>query len=286
MTDERRLVIVSGKGGVGKSAVAASTALTAHRRGARVLALAMSGDGGGLAAHLGVPPLEFEPREDRPGLSTSVVNRSKALVEYLQVQVGLPPIMAFGPAVRAFDALASAAPAVREIVTMGKVLWEVKREVWDLVVVDAPPTGQIGSYLRAARSITELVPSGRIREQAAWMEHILAEPGATNLTLVTLAEELPTSETVEALTWLRKEEVVGETTVMTNRLLPPLDHASANLPSGRAGDAARLHLSLYTEQQRWLDRLPPDIRLPYLFGTMTPTEVSALLADTLEEVLP
>ena len=282
MTD-RRLVIASGKGGVGKSAVAAATALAAHRAGAQVLAIAMAGDGGGLAAHLGVAPLRFEIREDRPGLSTSVVDRTKALIEYLQVQVGLPSIIGFGPAVRAFDALASSAPAIREIVTMGKVLWEVKRQQWDLVVVDAPPTGQIGSYLRSARTISELVPSGKIREQAAWMETILSEPDATELLLVNLPEELPTSETLDTLEWLDSEKLVSSRTVVTNRILPVLDWRGEELPNGRAGDAARLHLDLQSEQQRWLEELPPDRQLPFLFGTVTPSEVAAILSEHIEE---
>lgn len=242
----------------------------------------MTGDGGGLAAHLGAPPLVFAPREDRPGLFTSVVERTKALREYLHLQVGLPPIVAFGPAVRAFDALASTAPGVREIVTMGKVLWDVKREEWDLVVADGPPTGQIGSYLRAARTMSELVPTGRIREQAAWMEKIMLEPGVADLALVTLAEELPTSETLETLEWLGQEEVVANTTVLANRILAPLEWSGDALPAGKAGEAARLHMSVTSEQARWLETLPPERSLPFMFGTMTPTEVAARLADEIE----
>jgi len=279
--NERRLVIVSGKGGVGKSAVTAAVALAAHRSGARVLAMAMS-SGGGLSAHLGVPPLQFEPREDRPGLFTSLVDRTRALIEYLQVQVGLPSIIGFGPAVRAFDALASSAPAVREIVTMGKILWEVKREQFDLVVVDAPPTGQIGSYLRSARTISELVPSGKIREQAGWMQTILNEPDATELMLVNLPEELPTSETQDTLDWLGRELLVSRTTVVTNRILPILEWDGERLPTGPAGDAARLQLDLQSEQQRWIAELAPDRRLPFLFGTMTASEVAALLSERVE----
>jgi anion-transporting ArsA/GET3 family ATPase len=272
------VVVVSGKGGVGKSAVAAATALAAQRTGMKVLALAMTGDGGGLAGHLGVAPLTFEAREDRPGLSTLVVDRTKSLVEYLQVQVGLPPIIAFGPALRAFDALASAAPAIREIVTMGKVLWEVKREAWDLVVADGPPTGQIGSYLRAARSISELVPSGRIRDQAAWMEQIMLEPGAGVLRLVTIPEELPTTETEETIAWLEREQVVSSVELVANRVFEPLEWQGP-IPAGRAGEAAALHMALQTEQTRWLERLTPDRTLDFLFGMMTPSEVAARLAD-------
>lgn len=276
-----QLVLVSGKGGVGKSAVAAAIALASHRRGRRVLAIAMTGHGDGLAAHLGAAPLTFALREERPGLSTAVVDRTKALVEYLHVRVGIPQLMAFGPALKAFDALASGAPAVREIVTMGKVLWEVRRGEWDVVVADAPPTGQLGSFLRAPRSIQELVPVGKIRDQAEWMESILLDADSCRLDLVTTPEELPTTETLETLEWIRREQVVGRCDVTANRVLHALETAGP-LPAGRAGDAARLHLSIQNEQAIWLETLPPAHRLPFLFGMMTPTEVAARLADEVE----
>lgn len=273
------LVLVTGKGGTGKSAVAAALALAAQRSGRKVLAVAMEGNGTGLAAHLGSPPLKPEPSEVRPGLWALRIDRGRSLLEYLKVQVGLPPLLILGPAVRAFDALASAAPAVREIITIGKVLWEVKRESWDVVVADAPPTGQIGSYLRAARTISELVPSGRIREQAAWMEGLLAERCV--LCVVVLPEELPVNESLELREWLAREGVVGSVMAAANRVLPPMEVPS-DLPEGPTGDAARLHRALVTEQRRWLEVLSPDRTLPYLFGLMTPTEVAARLADEVD----
>lgn len=285
MIDLGSLVLVSGKGGVGKSAVTAAIAIAGQRSGARVLAIATE-SGSGLSSHLGGIPLEFEPTEITDGLSALRIDRSKALAEYLQLQAGVPPLIAFGPALRAFDALALAAPGVREIVTIGKILWEVRRHTWDLVVVDAPPTGQVASYLRAPGTITELVPAGRIREQAAWMGEILRNADQTSLLLTTLAEELPTAETCEALDWLGEERVVDRVAIVTNRLLPDLGFPADTLPSGRAGDAARLHVSLYREQQRWLETLPPDHRLPFLFGLMTPAEVAARLADELERWKP
>lgn len=278
---DKRLVIVSGKGGVGKSAIAAAIALAAHRSGRRVLAISMVGTGGGLASHLGAGALGFAPAEIQPGLHAATIDRSKALIEYLQVQAGIPALATFGPIARAFDALASAAPAVREIVTMGKVLWEVRTADWDLVVADGPPTGQVGSFLRAPKSITELVVAGRIQEQAGWMREILSNADDSELVIATVPEELPTSETRETLDWLGAEGVVGHHTVIANRVLPEL--AVERIPNGKAGEAARLHLSLWADQSRWLNELPPDIDLPFLFGVRTPTEVSSLLADALEE---
>ena len=274
-----RLVVVSGKGGVGKSAVAAATALDHHRRGRTVLAVSMVGTGGGLASHTGAGALGFEPIEVFPGLHALTIDRSRALIEYLRVQVGLPPFAALPPVIRAFDALAATAPAVREIVTIGKVLWEVKRDHWDVVVADGPPTGQIGSFLRAPTSISELVTGGRIADQAAWMTETLRSDN-TLVRLVTLAEELPMSETQESLDWFEANHVVSNIEVIANRILPEL--TLSKIPGGRVGEAARLHLSLQSEQREWLDRHPPDRQLPFLFGVASSEAIASHLADEME----
>lgn len=274
-----RLVVVSGKGGVGKSAVAAGIALLAQRRGMRVLAMEM-GSPGGLATHFSTDDLDFEPREVRPGLHAMHVVRSAALLEYLSLQLKLPGIGRFGPIARAFDALATTAPAVREIITIGKVYWEVHSERWDLVVADGPPTGQIGSYLRAPKSIAELVPSGRIRAQADNMAATLADPAMTRLVLVTIPEELPTTETLDTIAWLQAAELVSPPAIVVNRVLPEL--SVAERPVGVAGQIVDLHQSLVEEQTSWLSAIPGDISLPYLFGLFTPGEVAANLSDALE----
>jgi anion-transporting ArsA/GET3 family ATPase len=279
---ESRLVLVSGKGGVGKSAVAAGLALMAQRQGKRVLAVEM-GSPGGLATHLSTTALGFEPREVRPGLHALHIVRSEALLEYLQLQLRLPGMARFGGVARAFDALATAAPAVREIITIGKIYWEVREERWDIVIADAPPTGQIGSYLRAPRSIAELVPTGRVRSQGDAMASLLADPERTRVVLVNLAEELPTTETLDTLEWLESQDLVAPPTVISNRVLPDLTFARR--PTGVAGEMVDLHRSLLEEQERWLKLLPGDYSLPYLFGLVTPGEVAAKLSDILETLL-
>ena len=275
----KRLLIVSGKGGVGKSAIAAGMAMLAQRRGLRVLAIEMGAEGG-LSSHFGTGPLGFESREVRPGLHALRIVRSEALLEYLSLQLRLPGMGRFGAVARAFDALATAAPAVREIITIGKVLWEVREDRWDLVVADAPPTGQIGSYLRAPVSITELVPAGRIGSQAAWMRETLADPERTLLALVTLPEELPATETADTLAWLERADVVPPPLVIANRVLPELIDKSR--PGGIVGEMAGLHRALRAEQRRWLKKVPADATLPFLFGLFTPGEVAAKLSEHLE----
>jgi anion-transporting ArsA/GET3 family ATPase len=276
---DKRLVIVSGKGGVGKSAVATGLSLLGQRRGLRVLIIEME-TGGGLPAHFGTGPLGFEPVEVRPGLHAMQMVRSEALLEYLQLQLKLPGMGRFGAVARAFDALATAAPAVREIVTIGKILWEVKEDRWDMVVVDAPPTGQIASYLRAPQSISELVTTGRIRSQADWMADTLRDPDRTQLLLVTLPEELPTAETLETVDWVAQNGVVAEPTIITNRVL---DELTVKAPaSGVGAEITTLHKSVWAEQQIWLEKLAPDLTLPYMFGLFTPPEVAAHISDALE----
>jgi anion-transporting ArsA/GET3 family ATPase len=234
----------------------------------------------GLAAHLGMSSLDFEPTEVRPGMFALAIDRARALIEYLQVQAGVPGLATFGPAARAFDALAATAPAVREIVTLGKILFEVRQTQYDLVVVDSPPTGQIVGLLRAPTTIAELVPAGRIRQQADWMTEILQDGAATQLMIVTLAEELPTIETEETLAYLAKEQLVGSVSVIANRILPELVTTAAG--TGVAAEAAALHRAIQSEQRQWLDHLPPDATLPFLFGLLTPGEVAARLADIWE----
>jgi len=279
---DKRLLVVSGKGGVGKSAVSAGLAQLATRQGQRVLVIDM-GESAGLNSHLATGDLEFEPREVRPGLFAMRMVRSDALLEYLTLQLSIRGLNRFNALARAFDALATAAPAVREIISIGKVLWEVREQKWDLVIADAPPTGQIGSYLRAPKSISELVPTGRIQRQAAWMGHTLADPTSTQLVLVNLAEELPTIETIETIDWLTGHQLVAEPTIITNRLVPLLEAKSSG--TGPVADAAKHHHAVFDEQKVWLKKLKPDIALPYLFGLMTPAEVSARIADALEENL-
>ncbi|MGA7227711.1 MAG: ArsA-related P-loop ATPase [Acidimicrobiia bacterium] len=276
---DHRLLLVSGKGGVGKSAVTAGLSLLAQRRGLRVLAMEMASSGG-LSAHFGTGPLDFEPREVRPGLHAMRMVRSEALLEYLALQLNIRGITRFGPLARAFDALATAAPGIREIITIGKAIWEVREDKWDVVIADAPPTGQIGSYLRGPQTIAELVPTGRVRSQADRMQETLRDPTQTALILVTIPEELPTTETMQTIDWIRGEDLVGPPTLIANRVLEALEDEAT--PSGAVGEAAQLQRSLWSEQQRWLPLLPYDHQLPYLYGLFTPGEVAAHMSDEFE----
>lgn len=276
-----QLTIVTGKGGVGRSAVASALAIGAARRGGKVLVIDMN-EAGGLAAHLGVERLDFDPHEVRPGLHALAIDRPSALDEYLHLQIGVPRFATIGPVARAFDALATAAPGVRETITMGKVLYEAARRDWDLVVADAPPSGQIGSFLRSPRTIAEMVPTGRVRDQTRWMqEHLRQE---SRLVVVTLAEELPVRETDELLKWIDDHPVTTIDRILVNRTLRPLTFD----PTGRRGqrrEAALLHQAVVEQQTHWRDQLGREHEtLPFYFGATGPIEVAERLADELDEL--
>ncbi len=277
---DRKLLLISGKGGVGSSAVTASLALLAARAGRTVLAMGML-DALGLAAHFGADDLDYQARQVAPGVFSLAVDRSQALDEYLRVQLRLPRPTPTRQLARALNVLVDTAPGVREIISVGKPVYEVWSGRYDLVLVDAPPLGQLFSYLRAPKTIADLVPAGPIREQAGRMQDLLADPAAAGLVLVATPEELPVAETEEALDRLAREPVIDLVTVVANRTLPELDVPAAvvaGLPPGPHRHAAELHQALWASQRRWLEALPAGPRLPYLFGPRSPEEVAVLLA--------
>ncbi|MFI5047902.1 MAG: ArsA family ATPase, partial [Acidimicrobiia bacterium] len=206
---DRRLLFFTGKGGVGKSTVTAATAFLAAERGKRVLLVEVDGKGN-LTALFEHPPVGFEPRQIHPGVSAMQMSTEASLREYLRVQARVPVVGRIGPLARAFDFVANAAPGVKEILTVGKVCWEVReallgRAPWDLVVVDAAATGHVVSQLDAPRAIQELVQVGPVRKQTDWMVEILADPAITALNVVTAPEEMPVSETIELVARARAE---------------------------------------------------------------------------------
>ncbi|MFM7898055.1 MAG: ArsA-related P-loop ATPase, partial [Actinomycetota bacterium] len=121
----RRLVFVTGKGGVGKSVVSAALARVAAADGKRVLVCEMD-DKGSLAAYLGRAELAFEPTEVQPGVFAMAMNTEDSLREYIRLFLRVPIIGSLTPLARIFDFVANAAPAVKEILAVGKLCYEVR----------------------------------------------------------------------------------------------------------------------------------------------------------------
>ncbi|MDJ0790280.1 MAG: ArsA-related P-loop ATPase [Acidimicrobiia bacterium] len=277
------LIFISGKGGTGKSAVAAALAISRARSGQRILAIDM-GQSLGLGAHLRSPELPYRPVEVRPGLHAISMDRAHALDEYLKLQLRVPQGAPTRQLAGALAVLADTAPGVREIISIGKPVYEQWRGEWDAVVVDAPSLGQFQSYLRAPTTISTIVPSGNVKAQSERLEATLLDPGITSVVIVANPAELPVRETAESLDVFSDETLCPPPTVVMNRMLDESGLSAsdlAQLPAGSVSDAATMQVALEGEQRTWSDAIEWSVRLPYLRGVLTPGEVAEQLADAL-----
>jgi anion-transporting ArsA/GET3 family ATPase len=212
------LVFVTGKGGVGKTTVAAAIAEVAARRGQRVLVCEMDAKGA-LATAFEVTQLEFDPTEVEPGLFAMSMNTEDALQEYLRLFVKIPFIGRIGPLASTLDFVADAAPGVKEILAIGKLTFEVKERHYDLVVVDAEASGHVVSQIGAPKVIADLVQVGVVKDQTQWMLDILEDPRRTGVAVVTTSEEMPVTESIELLERLTTETGTYPVAVIANRVL-------------------------------------------------------------------
>lgn len=278
------LIFVSGKGGTGKSAVAAAIAIRRARAGETVLAVDM-GVGAGLAAHLRRGELTYEPSEVRPGLFAMEMDRARALDEYLKLQIRAPQGVPTRQLSAALSVLAETAPGVREIISIGKPMHEVWSGRWDAVVVDAQSLGQFQSYIEAPHTVSRLVPTGTVRRQADKLAATLSDPETTSVVLVTTPAELPVNETAEAIAHLAAEKRVSDPRIVMNRVLATSGLTTSQLeaiPPGVWQDAANHQLALEEDQAEWVDAFEASHPLPFLRGVLTPGEVALQLADELE----
>jgi anion-transporting ArsA/GET3 family ATPase len=200
---------------------------------------------------------------------------------------------------------------VKEILTVGKFLWEVRERSYDLIVVDAVATGHIAGQLAAPSAIQELVHVGLVRDQTGWMLEILGDPAQTGVVIVSAPEEMPVNETLELVDRLRDETVVDLAAVVANRVLPELfgrgeeevfdrlDELPEEVLAEAVGgpvrqllDGAEMAVDMRRTRAVHLTRLreelppgTPILYVPYLFqrshGARATSQVAAHLAEEL-----
>ncbi|CAN5612468.1 ArsA-related P-loop ATPase [soil metagenome] len=306
------LVFVTGKGGVGKTSVAAAFAELSARAGRRTLVCEMDAKGS-LAAAFDVGELAFKPRQIEKNLFAMTMNTEDSLREYLRLFVKLPFVGRIGPLARTFDFVADAAPGVKEILAVGKICYEVREHHYDVVVVDAEASGHIVAQIGAPAVIADLVKVGLVRDQTQWMIDILHNPEITGVVVVTTPEEMPVTETIELMDRLDEETDVRPVAVVANRVLPALfDRRHADVVE-RLGDADEalaeaagdgvdsvLEAAMITERRRRvgathlerlrdaLDEVPaevPVIYVPELFTRATGRRVVNLVSKALTDEL-
>jgi anion-transporting ArsA/GET3 family ATPase len=207
-----RLHVVTGKGGTGKTTVAAALALALATDGHRVL-LAEVEDRQGIAQLLDVPQLGYDEHRvaTAPGggeVFGLAVEPKAALLEYLQMFYKLGRAGGLLERFGAIDFATTIAPGVRDVLLTGKVYEAVRRRahgrpVYDAVVLDAPPTGRITRFLGVNNEVAGLARVGPIRGQADSITTLLRSP-QTAVHLVTLLEEMPVQETVDGVAALHE----------------------------------------------------------------------------------
>lgn len=214
----KKLVFVTGKGGVGKSSITAALARLSSRAGLNTLVCEIDSRGD-VFSSLGIDKISFKPKHVAPNLSVMVMDTEEALAEYLRLNLKVPMITKLGPLAKAFDFVANAAPGVKEILIMGKLCYEVRERNWDIIWVDASASGHIVSQLASPAGISELVKIGLVKEQTGWMQEILSNHDLTSLVLVATPEETPVIETLELLDRLHNETSISVDICIVNKVL-------------------------------------------------------------------
>ncbi len=292
---QSRVVIVAGKGGVGKTTVTAALALAATRAGMTVLIAEVEGKAG-LAAAFGTEPLGYADTELAAGVRARTIPPDAALVDYLESH-GLKRIGNRLASSGALDVVATAVPGMKDILVLGKIKSLEQEPAADLIIVDAPAAGHAVSFLLSAQGLLDAIRVGPIRKQATDVVELLSDPERCQVMLVTLPEETPVNEVVDTAFAIEDRAGVALGPIIVNGCVPPLD---CGVPSADelvaagvdpaladgAHDAAAFRArrnELQREQISRLDaRLPlPRIELPLVFtAEVGPAELT-VLADAL-----
>ena len=279
----KRLLIVAGKGGVGRSTVAAALGVAAARSGLRAVVAETAG-------RADVPPLLDRSAGDPltevellPRLHHVTIERRAALEEYLRGEVpGLVPAAMLARS-RAFELFVEAAPGMSDLLTIGKV-WELGQhprhtphaQPYDVVILDAPASGQLVGLLGAPGTFRRIARVGPAAGQAARIERALSDQADVGAVVVATAEQMAVTEAVELEAALSERFGIEVGAVIVNRLLParfsPEDGlALAAAPDDPAVRSARWFHARAQAQREELKRLvgrlhaAPCITLPLLF---------------------
>ncbi|TDW18656.1 ArsA-related P-loop ATPase [Kribbella kalugense] len=231
-----RLHVVTGKGGTGKTTVAAAMALALAEEGKRILLVEVEGRQG-LAQLFDVPPLPYVERRIAQGpaggeVFALAVDAEAALLEYLDMYYHLGRAGKALEKVGAIDFVTTIAPGLRDVLLTGKVYEATRRKAhgklaYDAVVLDAPPTGRIGRFLNVNHEVAGLAKVGPIRNQADAIMGMLRSD-VTQVHLVTLLEEMPVQETLDAVEQLEALDLrIGSIVVNMVRNSPLDDDALA-----------------------------------------------------------
>ena len=303
---DKRLLFVTGKGGVGKSTVAIALGLLAARRGLRTIVAELASQERVQGLFIDDGREQFRELELADGLYTISIDPQQAMEEYLRVKAGTLG-QALGSS-RLFQAFAMATPGMRELLSIGKV-WELAQlhrrtrggAPYDLVIVDAPATGHGMGLLRTPRTFADIARVGPIAHQGQTIADTIADSEFTGVIAVATPEEMPVNETMTLADELAREQLPLDL-VIVNALYPErfegheiaeLNAALTKTRSALARSALRAALSEHAraatqreQRDRLRDRVDgPLVELPYLFAEEVGLAQLEMLAGALETAL-
>jgi anion-transporting ArsA/GET3 family ATPase len=303
---DKRLLFVTGKGGVGKSTVAIALGLLAARRGLRTIVAELASQERMQGVFSDNEGAQFREIELAPGLFTISIDPQRAMEEYLRVKAGTIG-QALGSS-RLFQAFAMATPGMRELLSIGKV-WELAQlhrrtrgaAPYDLVIVDAPATGHGVGLLRTPRTFADIARVGPIAHQGRTIADTIADAEFTGVIAVATPEEMPVNETMTLADELARDELPLDL-VIVNALYPArfdeleideLNGALERTRSALARSALRAALSEHARaatQREQRDRLDERVNgrlveLPYLFAEHVGLPQLEQLSGALEAAL-
>jgi anion-transporting ArsA/GET3 family ATPase len=305
---DKRLVFVTGKGGVGKTTVAAALGLVAARAGKRTIVCEVAHQERMSRAfrRQGVGYSETRLATDLYAIS---IDPQRSMEEYLRTQIKPSALYGLLFDNRLFQYFAAATPGMRELVTIGKV-WELAQferrnphaAPYDLVIVDSPATGHGLGFLRTPRTFRDAARVGPISRQASKIDTFITDPDSTGVVAVALPEEMPVNETVDFEHELHAEMGMRLDAVVVNALYPErfgseeaerIEQAAA--ADGSPGVEAALKAALFEHhrartQRAELARLAeelerPPLTLPFLFEPELDLESFEALSAELEAAL-
>ena len=272
------LVIVAGKGGVGKTTVTAVVARAAANAGRRVLVVELDGK----------PTLD----ELLPDLEVQHLSAAELLEEYLY-EHGFKRIAKRLASTGVIDVIGTAAPGIDDLVVLGKIKQLERSAKWDLIVVDGPAAGHAVTVLTAAPGLLDAVRSGPVRDQATDVQSLLADPARCQVVLVTLPESTPINELIELSYAIEERVGVRLAPIVVNQVDPAtdlpdpteVDFGRARVQVDDAIAAAVYRRERVATQQSELARLRASVPIEQLrlaarpTADITPDDVDALAAE-------
>ncbi len=302
---DKRLIFVTGKGGVGKSTVATTLGLVGARRGLRTIVVELASQRR-LQRAFHKAGAHFKEVELAPKLFTISIDPQQSMEEYLRIKAG--PMGGMLGHSKIFQGFAMATPGMRELLSIGKI-WELAQlqrktrgaAPYDLVVVDAPATGHGVGILKTPKTFADIARVGPIAAQGREMHATITDRGFTAIIAVALPEEMPVNETVQLRDALTDEGLTLDLVVL-NGLYPQrfgaeglstLQNALENvqapleLAALRASISEARRASCQREQRARLAEEFPDVLtdLPFVFSEEIGLPELERLADVLEASL-